>query len=157
MSESDRHATTLLVRFAPQWEKIEPLRQYAVAAAGGTGDKLADRVGIVLQELLENAVKYGDAVGTVEVHMTLSSLRKYAELRVVNRAQPSRIALLKKEYEGIQGGQRDAANQAFARALQRLARLPQGSTMLGLARIATEAALTLEVTGDQVAMIARIE
>ena len=155
-SEADRHATTLQVRFAPQWEKIEPLRQYAVTACGGHGDRIADRVGIVLQELLENAVKYGDAVGTVEVQMTISSLRKMAEVRVINRAQPSRIALLKKEYESIQG-QRDAANQAFARALQRLQRLPQGSTMLGLARIATEASLTLEVTGDQVVMVARIE
>lgn len=156
MSDADRHSTTLIVRFAPQWEKIEPLRQYVVALAGGSGEKLADRVGIVLQELLENAVKYGDAVGVVEVHITLVTMRKLAEVRVINRAQPSRIALLKKEYEAIQGNG-DATNQAFARALQRLQRLPQGSTMLGLARIATEAELTLEVSGDQVAMIARIQ
>ena len=146
----------LVVRFAPQWEKIEPLRQYAVAAAGGNGDKVADRVGIVLQELLENAVKYGDAVGMVEVQLSISSLRRNAEVRVLNRAQPSRISLLKKEYDSLPA-QREAANQAFARALQRLQRLPQGSTMLGLARIAMEAALTLEITGDQVTMVARIE
>jgi anti-sigma regulatory factor (Ser/Thr protein kinase) len=156
MTASDRHSTTLLVRFAPEWEKIEPLRQYAVAAAGGPGDVVADRVGIVLQELLENAVKYGDAVSTVEVQLSISSLRKNAEVRVVNRAQPSRIALLKKEYDSLPA-LREAANHAFARALQRLQRLPQGSTMLGLARIAMEAALTLEVSGDQVTMLARIE
>jgi signal transduction histidine kinase len=157
MSDSDRHSTTLVVRFAPQWERIEPLRHYAVTVAGGHGDRIADRVGIVLQELLENAVKYGDAVGTVEVQLSISSVRKMAEVKVINRAQPSRIALLKKEYEGIQVGQRDTANQAFARALQRLQRLPQGTTMLGLARIAMEASLTLEIAADQVTMVARIE
>lgn len=151
----DRHSTNVAVRFAPAWEKIEPLRQYVVAMAGGAGEKIAGRVGIVLQELLENAVKYGDAVAHIEVEVAISSLRKQAEVRVANRAQMSRIALLKKEYEGLRGST-ETANAAFARALQRLQRLPQGSTMLGLARIAMESELLLEVTGDQVTMIAKV-
>ena len=152
----DRHATNVVVRFSPAWEKIEPLRQYAVAMAGGAGEKVASRVGIVLQELLENAVKYGDAVGLVEVDVLISSLRKQAEIRVANRAQASRIALLRKEYDGIRGGG-ETANAAFARALQRLQRLPQGTTMLGLSRIAMESELTLETHGDQVIMVAKIQ
>lgn len=152
----DRHSTSVIVRFSPQWEKIEPLRQYVVVMAGGAGDKVADRVGIVLQELLENAVKYGDAVGHIEVDLSVSSLRKQAEIRVANRAQSSRIALLKREYDAIRGGG-ETANAAFARALQRLQRLPQGTTMLGLARIAMESDLTLEIRGDQVIMVAKIQ
>jgi signal transduction histidine kinase len=152
----DRHSTNVVVRFSPQWEKIEPLRQYVVAMAGGAGDKVADRVGIVLQELLENAVKYGDTVGQVEVELAVSALRKQAEIRVANRAQQSRIALLKKEFDSIRGGG-ETANAVFARALQRLQRLPQGTTMLGLARIAMESDLTLEVRGDQVVMVAKIQ
>lgn len=152
----DRHSTSLVVRFAPTWEKIEPLRQYVVASAEGAGEQVASRVGIVLQELLENAVKYGDAVGHIEVQVAISSVRKLAEVRVSNRAQPSRIALLKKEYEGIQGST-ETANATFARALQRLQRLPQGSTMLGLSRIAMESTLSLEITGDLVVMVARIQ
>jgi two-component sensor histidine kinase len=152
----DRHSTNVVVRFSPQWERIEPLRQYVVAMAGGSGDKVADRVGIVLQELLENAVKYGDALGHIEVELAVSSLRKQAEIRVANRAQASRIALLKKEYEAIRGGG-ETANAAFARALQRLQRLPQGTTMLGLARIAMESDLMLEIRGDQVIMVAKIQ
>lgn len=151
----DRHSTSVVVRFSPAWEKIEPLRQYVVTTAGVAGEKVAGRVGIVLQELLENAVKYGDAVGHIEVDISVSSVRKQAEVRVANRAQMSRIALLKKEYEGL-GGSVETATAAFARALQRLQRLPQGSTMLGLARIAIESELTLEIHGDQVVMIARI-
>lgn len=156
MNEHDRHSTSLVVRFAPAWEKIEPLRQYVVATAGAAGEKLAGRVGIVLQELLENAVKYGDAMGSIEIEVMISSVRKQAEIRVSNRAQPSRIALLKKEYENIQGGV-ETANAAFARALTRLQRLPQGSTMLGLSRMAMESDLTLEVSGDLVVMVARIQ
>jgi two-component sensor histidine kinase len=156
MIELDRHSTSIVVHMAPAWEKIEPLRQYVVATAGGAGERIAGRVGIVLQELLENAVKYGDAMSHIDVQVIISSVRKHAEVRVANRAQPSRIALLKKEYEGMQGGT-EAAGAAFARALTRSQRLPQGSTMLGLARIATESALTLEISGDQVAMTARIQ
>jgi hypothetical protein len=156
LTVDDRHSTNVVVRFSPQWEKIEPLRQYVVAMAGGAGDKVADRVGIVLQELLENAVKYGDAVGHIEVDLAVSSLRKQAEIRVGNRAQASRIALLKKEYDAIRGGG-ETANAAFARALQRLQRLPQGTTMLGLSRIAMESDLSLEIRGDQVLMIAKIQ
>jgi hypothetical protein len=156
MAELDRHSTSIIVRMPPAWGKIEPLRDYVVAAAGGAGEIVAGRVGIVLQELLENAVKYGDAMGHIEVHVTLSVVRKHAELRVVNRAQPSRIALLKKEYEGVVGTT-EVAGAAFARALARSQRLPQGSTMLGLARIAMESSLSLDISGDQVAMTARIQ
>lgn len=152
----DRHSTNVVVRFAPQWDKIEPLRQYVVAMSGAAGEKVSGRVGIVLQELLENAVKYGDAVGHIEVDVAISSLRKQAEIRVSNRAQASRITLLKKEYEGVRGSAENA-NAAFARALQRLQRLPQGTTMLGLSRIAMESELSLEVHGDQVTMIAKIQ
>lgn len=156
MAELDRHSTSIVVRTAPSWENIEPLRQYAVATAGAAGELVAGRVGIVLQELLENAVKYGDAMSHIDVQITISSVRKHAEVRVANRAQPSRIALLKKEYDGVQGGGQ-AAGAAFARALTRSQRLPQGSTMLGLARIAMESALTLEISADRVVMIARIQ
>jgi hypothetical protein len=152
----DRHSTNIVVRFAPQWDKIEPLRQYVVAMSGAAGDKVADRVGIVLQELLENAVKYGDAIGHIEVDVGISSVRKQAEIRVANRAQASRIALLKKEYDGVRGNT-ETASAAFARALQRLQRLPQGTTMLGLSRIAMESELSLEVQGDQVTMVAKVQ
>lgn len=101
-------------------------------------------------------VKYGDSQSMIELNVTLSSARKSADIRVANRAQLSRIALLKKEYEGITKAD-DTATTVFARALERLQRLPQGSTTLGLARIAMESAITLEINGDQVVMNARVQ
>lgn len=147
---------TLFVRFPPKWNHIEPLRQYIDLAARGRGyNGAADKLNIVAQELLENAVKYGDPSSEVELELRfLESLKSGGiEIRVSNKAHPSRLALLDKEYQRTRA---EPAREAFAKALQRTQRLPEGATMLGLSRIAMEASLTLEVSGDRVVLIARV-
>ena len=71
-----------------------------------------------------------------------------------NKAHPSRVTILEREFHRTRG---DSAREAFARALQRLQKLPNGTTMLGLARIATESTLQVDVSGDRVTVTARIE
>jgi anti-sigma regulatory factor (Ser/Thr protein kinase) len=143
----------LFVRFPPKWAHIEPLRQYIDLAARGRGyNGTADKLNIVAQELLENAVKYGDPGSDVELELRIDP-GKGVEIRVSNKAHRSRVVLLQKEFQRVQS---ESAKEAFTKALQRLQRLPDGATMLGLARMAMEANVNLEVSGDIVIVTARV-
>jgi hypothetical protein len=72
---------------------------------------------------------------------------------VRNHAQPARIRVLEREFERSTEGD---AGAAFARAVARLQRLPSGTSMLGLSRLASEAQLELKVDGTLVELTARV-
>ncbi len=152
--ERRAEALMLFVRFPPVWAHIDPLRQYVdVWVRGKMRNGAADRAGMIVQELLENAVKYGDPTTEIEFEIHTSDAPVFMEIRVTNRAHPSRVAILEREFQRTHT---DSAREAFARALNRLQRLPEGTTMLGLARIAMESALSLDVSGDRVSVTARV-
>lgn len=143
---------TLAVQFLPSWGEIEPLRAYVESCARNQTVALSERTGMVVQELLENAVKYGDPGTSVELRVSMSPGRKAIEIVVSNRAHPSRVTLLQKEFERIDAAPKDAFNTA----LQRLPKLPPGTSMLGLSRIAAEASIRLKVERDIVTVAASI-
>ena len=143
---------SLTVQFLPSWGEIEPLRAYLESCARNQTVALSERTGMVVQELLENAVKYGDPATAVELRVTMSPGRKTIEIVVSNRAHPSRVTLLQKEFDRIGAAPKDAFNSA----LQRLPKLPPGTSMLGLSRIAMEAAVRLKVERDIVTIEASI-
>src|SRR4051812_11575662 len=89
----------LVVRFPTSWEHIDPLRHYVMLYAKCCSPGVAERVGIVLQELLENAVKYGDPSTDVELQVELDpgTPHRGVELRVSNFAHRSRLVVLEKE------------------------------------------------------------
>jgi hypothetical protein len=74
-------------------------------------------------------------------------------VRVTNRAQEARIRVLEREFSRSQQG---SAADAFAQAVQRLRHQPQGTAMLGLARIVSAGTLTLDVRGPIVTMHAQV-
>jgi len=155
MLQRRQDSLALFARFPPHWNHIEPLRQYVdVCVRARTRNGAAERAGIVVQELLENAVKYGDPASEIEMEVHMSDTGQGIDVRVANKAHPSRVAILEREFTRTKN---DTAPAAFARALQRLQRLPEGTTMLGLARIAMDAALQMEVDGDRVVITARVE
>jgi hypothetical protein len=153
MAPDSKAGLALTVQFLPSWSEIDPLRAYIESCARNQTAALAERTGMVAQELLENAVKYGDPGTLIELRLTMSPGRKTIEIVVSNRAHPSRVALLQKEFERIAGS---SAKDAFTTALQRLTKLPPGTSMLGLARIAMEAAIRLKVERDVVTVEASI-
>jgi hypothetical protein len=147
---------SIKVQLPPSWDQIEPLRRYVEECVKAVSEEAAARASMVLQELLENAVKYGDPVYPIEVEAELYGNTGGLILRVRNRAQLTRLALLEKEFHrAVSSG--DDAHKAFAMALDRLKRLPQGSSMLGLPRIAMEAKVTLDVQGEYAQMTAQLE
>ncbi|HKP61338.1 MAG TPA: hypothetical protein VJV78_31635, partial [Polyangiales bacterium] len=114
----------------------------------------ADKVSIVVSELLENAIKYGIPSSEVEFELSIARDGSGVEVRVRNRAMPTRLAVLQREFQRVAG---DTASASFNRALQRLQKLPAGASMLGLSRVAMEATLQLEVAEDRVSITARLE
>ena len=144
----------LVVRLAPIWDQIDPLRQYVSVWITAKGSKdSAERAGLVVQELLENAVKYGDPKSDVEVSISMSRSGQSIDIRVKNWAHPSRLAILERE---ISRNRANDPREAFARALERLNRLPEGSSMLGLARVGLESNLDVQIGPGFVVTTARI-
>ena len=155
MPDRSSASLALYVRFPPSWEHIEPLRQYTeVSVKARTGGRAADKASIVVQELLENAVKYGVPAEAVEFEIHMSDSGSGLDVCVRNTAHPSRLVVLEREFARIQA---EPGGEAFNKALQRAARLPQGSTMLGLPRVAMESTLQLEIKGDRVEIVAHVE
>jgi anti-sigma regulatory factor (Ser/Thr protein kinase) len=60
MTRDSQAGLSLTVQFLPSWSEIDPLRAYVESCARNQTVQLSERTGMVAQELLENAVKYGD-------------------------------------------------------------------------------------------------
>jgi hypothetical protein len=147
-------APTLSVRFPPVWTHIQPLSTYAgaILEVKGKGNA-AERVAIVVNELLENAVKYGDPAAEVTFEL-FADAGQAVVVRVTNKAHPSRVTILERE---LKRHATTSPKEAFARALERLQHLPEGSSMLGLSRVALEAELGIDTTGNLVVATAKID
>ena len=153
-SDLTTSAATLAVRFPPVWTHIQPLAVYvaAVLEMRNRSDS-ADRVAIVANELIENAVKYGDPASEVTFELFVE-MGQAIVVRVTNKAHPSRVAILERE---LKRNTTTSPREAFARALERLTHLPEGSTMLGLARVTLEAELSVETAANVVIATARMD
>ena len=155
MPDRSAPSLALYVRFPPSWDHIDPLRQYAeISVKARAGNGAADKVGIVIQELLENAVKYGVPASDLELEIHMSDKGVGLDIFVRNNAHPSRLLLLEREFQRIRA---EPGAEAFNRAMQRMTRLPQGSTMLGLSRVAMESQLQVDIQGDRVEISAHVE
>ncbi len=151
MAPSD--TSVLWVRFPPVWDQITPLREFVESyAIGRLGEQRGSNAGLAVHELLENAVKYGDLMANVELDVSFHETSSSLVIRVSNHARPARIRVLERELARIDdyGG-----TEAFSSAIDRLKHLPEGFSMLGLARVATVAALDIETRGTRVSAIAR--
>jgi hypothetical protein len=153
-TESGQESPTFAVRFPPVWNHVAQVASYlnTLLEVKGRADG-ADRVGIVVHELLENAVKYGDPASEVKVEV-FAEAGNAISIQVTNKAHRSRIGILERE---LRRNRSKTPQEAFARALERLQHLPEGSTMLGLARVALEATLDVRMTDDLVVCTARID
>lgn len=155
MPDRSSASLALYVRFPPSWEHIEPLRQYTeVSVKARAGSRAAEKASIVVQELLENAVKYGIPAADVEFEIHMSDGGAGLDVCVRNSAHASRLVVLEREFARIQA---DPGGEAFKQAPQRVARLPQGTTMLGLPRVAMESTLQFAIKGDRVEILAHVE
>jgi hypothetical protein len=142
------------VRWSVDWDALDDMQAFASRYVRRRWPgELADRARVSACELLENAVRYATAGGTVDL-----SLLDHAtgfEVRVANDAVPARQQILRK---CIQDCAHDDATEQYRRSLRRLLTDTEGASnaSLGLLRIRCEAAveLAVQVEGKRVTVVA---
>jgi hypothetical protein len=144
-----------MVRVPARWPNIRPIAahvEFCVTAL--TYEERGKRAGVVVHELLENAVKYGDLSTNIEVEVRMAPSGMRFAIRVSNRASAARVLTLREEVERIS---RITSEQAFLDSIRRASGRPSGNSMIGLARIAHEGGVTLlvEETSGVVSVVAR--
>jgi len=135
------------VSLRPVWEYIEGVREFGRFFCETTFKRpdVAARAQVVLQETLENAIRYSahDENGKLEVEITSDG----CDLRIstLSRADPAHLQTLRDEIEMLRQFDPEAAYlAAFVRASQQ----PEGSARLGLARMRFEGRFELQISEE---------
>lgn len=99
----------------------------------------------MIQETLENAVKYSDRQTLNEVELSISLDGEHLEISVCSSPSPEHLGALKQELEQLY---QQAPEQAYLAAFERAARDPEASARLGLARLRYECGAELSVVEE---------
>ena len=143
--------------FAPNWELIDPAREFLQKFFTITlaNDEFAGLVGLAAHELMENAIKYSpndEARVRVEIDSGQSVL-----IAVENDSLPEHVESLLAEVNALQSAADPAAyyQQKMLESYERT----DGKSCLGLSRIRVEAGMQLkcEIIGARVRMTATRE
>lgn len=132
------------MRFRPAWSYIDGIREFGEFYCRTTFDdpEVAARACVVIQETLENAIKYSTDNATDELQLVIAASTHHIEFTVTS--PPDRTHLDKLKAELAQLYQTDPEG-AFLAALQRAEREPNASARLGLARMRYEGRVELAV------------
>ena len=134
----------VFMRFRPTWVYIDGIREFCrffCETTFGDGD-IADRVQLVIQELLENAVKYSADKSVCDVEFSIEADAQSFAIAVRNYPSPDAAEKLKAELS-LQSSM--GAEEAYAFALRRAATLEAGAGRMGLARLRLEGGMNLSI------------
>jgi hypothetical protein len=140
-SEGDSVDRMVQLRFQPLWLYVDEVREFCGFFARATfrDEEIGQRVGIVVHELVENAIRYGDEKD-LELRLERSDGR--VVISVANTTSEERAHGL----QAYLGTLRELPpDEAYARALRNAASLPETQSGLGLARIRCEGQFDLEL------------
>ncbi len=137
----------VFIRFRPAWAYIEGIREFGRFFCQTTFNeaRLSDRAQVMIQETLENAVKYSDRNALSELELVMSMDGKQLEISVCSSPSPEHLGTLKQELEQLY---LQAPEQAYLAAFERAARDPEASAKLGLARLRYECGAELSITEE---------
>jgi len=134
----------VLMRFRPAWAYIDGIREFGrffCQTTFGTRE-LADRACVVLQETLENAVKYSSNSPDSELELSIESDGSNIEFSVSSLPDASHLDQLRAEMNGLKTLDPE---QAYLAAFIRASNEPESSARLGLARIRYEGGVELSM------------
>ena len=134
----------VFMRFRPAWAYIVGIREFGrffCQTTFGT-QELADRACVVIQETLENAVKYSSNSADSELELSIESDGANIEFSISSRPDASHLSSLREELIGIQTLDPE---QAYLAAFVRASNEPEASARLGLARIRYEGGVELSM------------
>jgi len=154
----DREGGPLVrMRFRPAWAYIEGIREFGRFFCETTFEEpeLAERARLIIQEALENAVKYSIPGPRSELEFSISSDGKDLEISVCSTPAPEHLDMLRRELATLNAS---APEAAYLAAFERASESNDARARLGLARIRYEGAMNLSLTeenGGRVRVTAR--
>ena len=134
----------VFMRFRPAWAYIDGIREFGrffCQTTFGT-QELADRACVVIQETLENAVKYSSNTADSELELSILSDGQSIEFSVSSLPDQKHLDSLRNELNGLQTLDPE---QAYLAAFIRASNEPDASARLGLARIRYEGGVELSM------------
>ncbi|HEX4477021.1 MAG TPA: hypothetical protein VH142_18150 [Polyangiaceae bacterium] len=148
----DSHRLVQL-RFKPLWLYVDTVREFCGFFAKATfdDDAIGERVAVVVHELVENAIRYGN---DKELELRIERGVTEVLVRVANTTSDEQAENLKRTFAELH---RVSAAEAYVQALKRAATLPETQSGLGLARIRHEGRVNLDlsITPGRVCITAR--
>lgn len=135
------------VCFRPVWAYIDGVREFGRFFCETTfkQPEVAERARVVLQETLENAVKYSSPSDDSRLEIEISSDGAELQISTLSHADPKHLQSLREEIEMLRRFDPEAA---FIAAFARAAREPGAPARLGLARMRFETQFELSVSEE---------
>lgn len=134
----------VFMRFRPAWAYIDGIREFGrffCQTTFGTPE-LAERARLVIQEALENAIKYSTDSPDSELELSIQSQGDNIEISISSLPDAAHLARLKSELSDIHAL---APEQAYLAAFLRASTEPDQASRLGLARIRYEGGVELSM------------
>lgn len=134
----------IFLRFRPAWAYIDGVREFCRFFCEATYQQqdIAERARLVLQETLENAVKYSTPGDLSELELEIHADRESFKLSITSRPDPRHLQTLKNELSHLRLLDPEAA---YISAFVRAANEPDAPARLGLARMRYEARFELHL------------
>lgn len=134
----------VFMRFRPAWAYIDGIREFTEFFCKTTFDdtKVAERARMIIQETLENAVKYSSPGPRSELELVINASDDNMEISVASKPDPQHLGALQQQVEELY--ERDPES-AYLAAFRRAASNPEASARLGLARIRYEGNVELKL------------
>ncbi len=141
MENSER---LIYVRFRPAWAYLDGVREFCrfFCATTFENEEVAERMTVVVQEALENAVRYSNTKGN-DLEISVESDGTNIEVAIESEPGPGHLERLRAELAQLNAM---APEEAYAMALQRAAEATvEGLRGFGLARILYEGKMDLRL------------
>jgi hypothetical protein len=138
-------APIVQLRLRPMWRHVDGIRRFCdtFTAASFEDMSLGERVGIVIHELTENAIKYSRTGDSAELELLIRRDGEEIEIVVANSPAPEHVAVLRTAFDTLVAA---PAEEAYLAAMRRARSLPDGQSGLGLARIRHDCGVELSLS-----------
>jgi hypothetical protein len=132
------------MRFRPAWTYIDGIRDFCEFFCRTTfsNSSVAQRACVVIQETLENAIKYSSTTTDSDLELEINASSDRIEFSITSKPDRAHLGNLKVELERLN---KLEPEQAFVNALERAQLEPEASARLGLARMRYEGGVELNL------------
>ncbi|HMI94142.1 MAG TPA: DUF6272 family protein [Polyangiales bacterium] len=141
--EADSNSVDRMVqlRFRPLWLYVDEVRDFCgfFARATFAADTIGERVGLVVHELVENAIRYGDER---DLELSLERSGDRISISVANTTSDDRAVGLRERLAELAAM---SPEQAYTHAMEQSVMKPVTQSGLGLARIRYEGQCDIEL------------